>query len=120
MNIPDWMLVLGAVATGILGVGRLTRVIVYDSFPPAVWLRMKWDEFTDGKGNPESPLSRNGWNSLLHCWWCMSFWVALGCVGWWILGGFIPWVAYAWWVFWGALAISYVSTMIVVRDEPKE
>lgn len=99
-----------AILVAVLGVGRLTRVIVYDDFPPAVWWRIKWSEWThDGP-----------WTKLFLCWWCLSFWVSLVCIGWYIVGYYVPWVAWTWWVFWGALAISYAAVMVIVRDEPKE
>lgn len=99
-----------AMAVGVLGVGRLTRVIVYDDFPPATWLRMQWDRITnDGE-----------WSKLFHCWWCMSFWVSLLCIGWFLLIDLHPFFQWSWWIFWGALALSYVATMVIVRDEPKD
>jgi hypothetical protein len=99
-----------AVLTTILGAGRLTRVIVHDAFPPAIKLRMAWDRLV-GDGP---------WSKLFHCWWCMSFWVTLFCVGWYFLGQIDgwAWVNVAWWVFWGTLAMSYVAAIIIARDEP--
>lgn len=99
-----------SVLTAIIGVGRLTRVIVYDDFPPAVWFRIKWDTIT--KDGP--------WSKLVHCWWCASFWVALLCFGWWVAGMYVPWIGWGWWAFWGSLAISYVATMVIVRDTPDD
>lgn len=113
--IPDWLTVILAVAVIILGPARLTRVIYYDSFPPMVWLRIKWDDLTEGK-----PGMLGQWNKLLHCPWCLSFWVTLGCIGWMVGGWYVTWLMWAWWVFWGALAASYVGTIIIVRDEPEE
>lgn len=108
--LPDWLIALLAIATAVLGVGRLTRVLVYDDFPPSVWVRIQWDRIT-----------RDGpWSKLVHCWWCASFWVALACLGWWLGGMHVEWIMWAWWVFWGGLAVSYVATMIIVRDTPNE
>lgn len=111
--LPDWMVAILTIATVVLGSGRLTRVIYYDSFPPAVKFRIWWDDHTT-----EGRFS--GWNSLFHCPWCLSFWITLGCIGWLIGGWYITWMMWAWWVFWGALAASYVATMVIVRDEPEE
>ena len=114
-TLPDWFVVLLAIAVIVLGSARLTRVIWYDKFPPAAWLRAKWDDLTERPGT-----KRMQWNLLLHCPWCLSFWVALGCVGWFIGGWYVEWIMWAWWVFWGTLAASYVGTIILVRDEPEE
>ena len=104
------LLAVLAMAVGVLGVGRLTRVIVYDDLPPATWARMQWDRIT--KDGP--------WSKLFHCWWCMSFWVSLVCIGWFLLIDVGPFFQWSWWIFWGALALSYLATMIIVRDEPKD
>lgn len=111
--LPDWFVAVLTIATIIFGSGRLTRVLVHDSFPPVVWFRIKWDNLTE-----EGRLS--GWNSLIHCHWCSSFWITAGCIGWLIGGWYAEWAMWAWWVFWGALAASYLSTMVIVRDEPEE
>jgi hypothetical protein len=98
------------VAVAVLGVARLTRAIVYDDFPPSVWVRDLWRRMT-----------REGeWMMLLFCWWCLAFWVALACIGWWIGGQHVEWVAWAWWIFWGGLAIGYLAPMVIVRDGQQE
>ena len=101
---------LAAFFIAALGVGRLTRAIVHDDFPPSVWWRITWARITN-----DGP-----WNKLFTCWWCLSFWVALFCIGWFIAGWYVVWLAWAWWIFWGGLALGYVATMIIVRDEPNE
>lgn len=99
-----------AIVVAVLGVGRLTRAIVYDDFPPSVWWRIKWAEIThDGP-----------WKKLFTCWWCLSFWVSLVCIGWFLLIDLHPVISYSWWIFWGALAVSYAATMIIVRDTPND
>lgn len=104
-----WIAVL-AIIVGIVGVARLTRVIVHDDFPPAVWWRTKWSEWThDGP-----------WAKLFLCWWCLSFWIALVCIGWFLLIDVSAFFLWTWWIFWGALALSYLATMLIVRDEPNE
>lgn len=99
-----------AILVAVLGIGRLTRAVVYDDFPPFVWWRMQWDRITN-----DGP-----WSKLFHCWWCLSFWVGLFCIGWFIAGWYVLWIAWAWWIFWGALALSYAAVMVIVRDEPKD
>lgn len=103
-------IVLLTLATAVLGVARLVRAVVYDDFPPFVWWRNLWVKWTDG----------TGWQSLFTCWWCLSFWAALACIGWWIGGLYLVWVAWGWWIFWGGLAVAYLATMVIVRDEPHE
>lgn len=102
-------LVLLTIATAIIGVGRLTRIVVYDEFPPAAWWRDTWANWTHG----------TGWEKLFLCWWCFSAWVALACIGWYIAGLYVAWVAIAWWVFWGWMALSYLAPMLIVRDDPE-
>ena len=112
--LPDIFIAILALLTGLLGVGRLTRVIVYDDFPPAVWLRIKWDDLVSVQRGPWWAM----WNKLLHCWWCLSMWVAVACIVWWtFLNPLHPAWMYAWWVFWGGLALSYAATMVIVRDQ---
>lgn len=104
----DGWLAFLTIAIAVLGVGRLTRVIVHDDFPPAVWWRMQWSKWT--KDGP--------WAKLFLCWWCLSFWIALVCIGWFLLADVSPFFLWSWFIFWGALALSYAATMVIVRDEP--
>lgn len=96
-----------AIATAVLGVGRLSRIITYDAFPPAIALRLAW---TRAVGE--------AWGKLLTCWWCLTPWLMLVSFGWFALGIIVTWIAVAWWIFWGWLALSYVSSIIIARDEP--
>ena len=109
------LIVIAAVLVAVLGVGRLARIVIYDAFPPSVWLRTKWDDLTYSKAKNDY----NSWNKLLHCPWCLVPWIMLIAIGWFLLGLEYEWAAWAWWLFWGWLALSYVSTMIYVRDEPR-
>lgn len=112
IEILTWV---GAFVVGALATGRIARAIYYDAFPPSAWLRARWDDLTtDAKGEPGS------WNMLLHCPWCITHWIAGATVAWWIVGLFVPWVAVAWWVWHGWWALSYVASMIIVRDEPDD
>jgi hypothetical protein len=111
------LVVIAAVLVAVLGVGRLVRVVIYDAFPPAVWLRTKWDDLTDTPGRREW---MHPWNKLLHCPWCFMPWVMLVCMGWFLAGFAVLWLAWAWWLFWTWMALSYVATMIYLRDDPKD
>lgn len=97
------LITVAAVVVGVLSVGRLTRLITQDSFPPAVWFRIKWDDWTEG----------SGWNVLMHCHWCLSPWIVLPIGAWAVLSD----LHWSWWAFNGWLAIAYLSSMIVERDE---
>lgn len=97
------IVVLAAVIIGTLSAARLTRLITQDSFPPAVWLRIKWDDLT----------GESGWNTLFHCHWCMAPWMTLPIGVW----GWLSDLHISWWVFNGWLAAAYVVAMIVERDE---
>lgn len=94
---------LGALVVGLLSVARLARLIAQDSFPPSIWLRMTWDKITDD-GN---------WSVLIHCHWCLTPWLVIPIGAWAWLSDFHV----SWWVFNGWLAASYLSAMIVERDE---
>lgn len=103
-------IVIAFVLIGVLGVGRLTRLITHDAFPPAAWLRNRW-----------STLTRDSdWSLLFRCFWCLPPWLMLGCIGWFIGGTRVPWLGWAWLLFWGWLALSYLASMVVARDEPAE
>lgn len=110
LPLPDWATYIVAVAVLLLGVGRLVRVVTYDDFPPAARVRAAWDRLTDD----------GDWAKLVHCYWCFAPWMTLFAMGWWTVGVFVTWIAWAWWIFWGWLALSYVVSMIVARDEPAE
>lgn len=105
-QLPVWVVFLVAVATWLFGAGRLTRVLTFDTFPPAVWLRTKWDLLTEG----------SEWNLLLHCHWCLSFWITT-FIGLWFVGGlWVDWLAWSWWAIVGMLALSYLVAMVIERD----
>lgn len=106
----DWLGLLLAIPVAALGVGRLSRAIYYDAFPPSAWFRAKWDLLTE----------KSDWNLLMHCPWCITHWIAAFCIGWFFLGWVWFPVAVAWWIFFGWFAISYIASMIIVRDEPEE
>lgn len=106
---PWWFLF--AIAVIVLGSGRVTRLLVHDSFPPAAWLRQQWFNLTKDKGD---------WHLLAVCWWCAGPWVTLFCLGWFMLGFTAVWIAWSWWLFWGWMSLSYLVSMVVARDEPKD
>lgn len=99
----DVIVVIGAIVVGVVSVARLARLITQDSFPPSVWFRMKWDDWTND----------GDWSTLMHCHWCITPWLTVP-VGLW---GWLSELHTSWWVFNGIFAAAYVSGMIVERDE---
>ena len=95
-----------AILTAVLGVGRLTRLITYDDYPPTIWLRIRWATVTRD----------SGWSKLATCFWCAAPWLMLPCMAWGVFTSF----HWTWWAFWGWLALSYVVSMVVARDEPAD
>lgn len=99
MTNSDWVMV--AVVT-VLSVARLTRLLTWDSFPPSIWVRTKFDDLTkDGK-----------WSLLVHCGYCFSVWAAFGVVLW---GYWSDWNTF-WWIVNGSLAAAYVGAIVMAND----
>lgn len=90
---------------------RLTRLITQDVYPPAAWLRARWDDAT----------SESDWNDLLHCHWCLAPWVVLPlqAVAYFALGSALP-PFHPWhlvWLFCAWLTMSYLASWIVNNDD---
>lgn len=96
---------IAAALVGIMGSARLVRLIVNDSYPPVVWLRIKWDDKTH----------KSLWNKLMHCPWCLSPYTTAVVLAWYLLSD--GWARDAWWIFNGWLAASYVASWVVFHDE---
>lgn len=98
-----------AIVVAVMGVGRLTRIVTYDDYPPAMWLRRKWIDLTRA----------GAWAKLATCLWCASPYIAAVCVVHGVLSFNRPW-EWTWWAFWGTLAIAYAAAIVLARDEPAE
>lgn len=91
----------------IVASARITRLIVADTFPPSVKLRIWYENRASG-----------GWESLTNCPWCFGFWAVT-------LNAGLGWAAYALgppaWTVWavvnGLFAASYAVSYIVFHDE---
>lgn len=103
VEIVLWVL---AFIVGSLSAGRLTRLVVHDSFPPSVHFRIWWDAKTEG----------SLWNPLFHCHWCLSFWITLPIAA----SAFLFDLHPAWWIINGTFAASYIAPIIVERDQKDE
>lgn len=98
--------IVAAVLIGVISVARTARLLVWDDYPPTIWLRMKWDDLTH----------ESAWNKLLHCQFCLTPYLAAGLYGWW-------WLAdghWTWWVINGIWAGSYLAAILVAYDQPDE
>lgn len=101
---------LAVVATTIVSTARITRLAVYDKFPPAQYIRDKYLDATDG----------SGWGLLALCGYCMSFWVTLLIVGWGLFVGVYDrendTASLVWWIVNGIFAMSYLSATYIAND----
>lgn len=95
----EWII---AFLVGTVAVARLTRLVVFDQYPPAAWLRSKWDSWTN----------TSMWNPLLHCGYCTAPWIAAPWLAW----GWFTDLQAAWWLASLWLAGSYLAAIVVVHD----
>lgn len=109
-GLPVWVIMIAALVAAIFGVGRLSRIAVYDDFPPAAKLRAFWDKVTD-----DGP-----WSKLAHCYWCSTPWIMAFALVWFVIALNVTWLMIAWFVFWGWLAVSYIATIVIAYDEPAQ
>lgn len=108
MTVHDYIYFVAAALVGVVGAARIVRLVTADTFPPSVWLRIK---FEDKAGE--------SWGKLITCPWCFgpySTGLAIGTflVAHFLLGG--AWLT-AWWIFYGWMAASYAVSWIVFHDE---
>lgn len=102
---PEFYWLAVALVT-IVSSARLTRVVTFDVFPPARWLRNTWGDIMD-----RHSLTR-GYVVLLFCQWCFSFWATLAVVLWGYLSDFDE----IWWIANGSLAASYLAAIFMTND----
>ena len=99
MNFYFW---LAVAAVTITSAARITRLFVYDAFPPSAWLRAKWDSLThDGD-----------WSLVAHCNYCASFWITIAVLG----SGWISDWHPVWWFVNGVFGASYMAAILVQKD----
>ena len=94
-----------AAITGCIASARVGRLIGFDSYPPAVWFRIKWDNWTHN----------SDWNKLVHCGYCSAPYIvaADGAWGYFTHGTHMQ---LAWWLVNGWLAASYIASMVIAYD----
>lgn len=92
-----WHSILATGATA-----RLTRLIVFDTYPPAAWVRVQWHRITrDGS-----------WAKLVDCAYCAAPYVAAGILAW---GYWTGWQT-AWVIVCAWLTVSYLAAIWVRFD----
>lgn len=98
------------VAAAILSVvttARITRLIVWDKYPPSVWVRTKWDQITGDSDGQEGP-----WTELVHCGYCAGMYVAPVVV----LSGWLSGWHTAWWVVCSCFTAAYLGAITMAFD----
>ena len=105
-----WLLLTAALLS-VLAVGRVTRLAVYDKYPPAMWVRQKYTDAVPDE-----------WAGLVTCPFCFAPWAQLASLLWAWLGGIDPdtWSGGLWWLTHLWFALAYAASMVVVRDQPYE
>lgn len=102
-----WPILALSVVIIVLGSARLTRLLVHETFPPAVYARMAWDRL----------FGKTEWATLVTCHWCASFWVVLISIGLYLLTFLATWWAWVFWIAYVALSMAYIAAWIVHHDE---
>jgi hypothetical protein len=106
---------LAAAIVGILSVARTARLVVWDEYPPMIWLRDRWDE----------RIGEDGWGKLIHCQFCATPYMAVVMFVWGylVLGGVAgdTWSAeWWWWAVNGVWGGSYLAAIVVAYDQPED
>lgn len=99
------LLYSAAVLVGVISIARLTRLLTEDSWPPVVWIRIKFSAFVERRGLDE-------WGELTTCPYCAAPWITLPILVWAVWSD----LHWSWWIFNGWLAIAYIAAMIVAKD----
>lgn len=102
MTTMDLILYVLAFIVGSLGSGRIVRLVTQDAFPPAEWLRVRWNVWVGEK-----------WGVLAECPWCAAPYVVAANTAWALLSDFHA----SWWVANIIAAGAYVASWVVIHDE---
>lgn len=93
------------VAAFIFAIGataRLTRLLVFDHFPPSVWLRDRYSALTN-----DGP-----WSVLMECGYCVAVWASAAVVA----SGYFTDFHWVWWLVTGWLTVAYLGAVFVAYD----
>lgn len=97
-----------AAILSVFAVGRVTRLIGFDDYPPMIWVRTRYLALL-----PEE----SAWGKLVECAFCIAPYVsALYLLGAYLVG-YNAGEWYWWLVQWGAL--SYAAAILVAYDQPE-
>lgn len=96
---------IAAALIGTLSVARTARLVVFDDFPPALWLRERL-----------LVLLGDTWGKVVTCPFCLAPYLSAGMIAWVYLSD----LHWTWWVINGWWAASYIAAMVVAYDEPAE
>jgi hypothetical protein len=102
----EWYVWLAAGFIAVVSVGRTARLLVWDSFPPVEWVRMK---FFVAVG--DSP-----WKKLAECAFCQAPYLSAGMLAWMVLSD----LHWTWWLINGWWALSYLAAILVSYDQPAD
>lgn len=134
----DPLALAAAVLLAVVATGRITRLWIYDKWPPVAWLRERFLEWAEQTRHtpalPATPTSqvplagyedltwRAGWVPLVKCPFCVAPYFALASVAWALASGLdtVHFWGVAWWTGHAWLTVSYLAAMLVVRDEPAD
>ncbi len=112
MRLDNGVVLVVALAIGVLAVARVVRLVVDDDYPPMVRVR----EWYVGR----APLD---WQPLMECPWCCAPYIALPAVLWFASLFAWPgatWNLYLWWILNGWAAVAWAAAWINLRDIPPE
>lgn len=99
---------------------RLTRLLAFDDWPPAAWLRERWDARTRPVADEDHVVREHPWRKLLHCPYCLAPWMLAPVMGAAVLVGYAPpggtLLAQLWWFGAAWLGGSYAASIVVIYD----
>lgn len=98
MTTFEWVAVAVVAVTS---AARITRLMIWDVYPPVAWLRAQWTMRAPAK-----------WEPLLKCGYCFAPYPTLAIVLW---GYFTDWQT-AWWIVNGTLGAAYAAAIMVTFD----
>ncbi len=120
---PEFYWLAFALVT-IVSSARLTRLAIFDKYPPVMFFRDRFIIFTDKTDK------RRAWQWLAFCPYCASPWLTLLVLIWadvaGVLDGNPAWGGDGslsqplWWIFNGWMAASYLAAVFMVRDADPE
>lgn len=104
---PTWLIFIMAIHAAY----RLTRLVVWDQFPPILKIRTVVAGSSDGRV-PAAGWSPHWLQELVTCPWCASGWISLGVTICLALTSDLPLPGLWWFAIWGgaALVLHYEAT----------